>query len=435
MGAPKNQRGSLAAFAASVSFASLIPMGAIALAGCSASDGDVTDSGEPSQAKKRSLVDCRAANLACTCANGAPSTRVCSNGQLGDCDCGPSASTAARCNDLKCDPNETCETCPSDCGACTVCEAAPSCDHAGTPPTTSPEIAKLNVELGALSRSTIRDEWASALGQPSFALRAFVAALAHAPAAGEARMVTHMRELLATQPALFERARGEILALGLEPESFRQAFPARAPSRLLSNASLWGDCAPPQLRVGLTEITVIEEDDDFSNDVVFCAIAADSPGGSELRVTAPTRALDQGESQSFSWQQGSVWGQAGPRETGGALKLSYTCFEDDSDGAGYRQLLAEVAKVAASRNQASGEGSWLDAAGIIGQHLPRLLALSEGQGDVRLFVASQEIEAEDILSLTRGGRWKVHKSGSRALVTSWDWSLSMQAWGCARNGK
>jgi len=59
-------------------------------------------------------------------------------------------------------------------------------------------------------------------------------------------------------------------------------------------------CEPPKLGCASAAVTVHEEDDDVYNDNVYCNIATESPGGSELRITPKTPNLDEGQSHQFS---------------------------------------------------------------------------------------------------------------------------------------
>src|SRR5262249_22819525 len=66
----------------------------------------------------------------CTCAGGAASTQLCVSGNYGACQCG----AASTCGDSVCSGDETCLSCPGDCGPCQACSAAPSCtDALGVP--------------------------------------------------------------------------------------------------------------------------------------------------------------------------------------------------------------------------------------------------------------------------------------------------------------
>lgn len=68
---------------------------------------------------------------------------------------------------------------------------------------------------------------------------------------------------------------------------------------------------------------------------------------------------------------------------------------------------------------------------MIGTYLPKLLSLD---GDDHLFVANQTITAPKLMELAKGTSWTVNKSGSH-LWSDWDWTLTMEAWGCAPDGK
>jgi len=93
---------------------------------------------------------------ACMCANGAGGSQACNAAHAFDpCACGfaSPADAAPACGDSRCDTGETCRTCPSDCGACKKCPAAPSCtDAVGVPSnaTPRPDLFQSYVDAGAL---------------------------------------------------------------------------------------------------------------------------------------------------------------------------------------------------------------------------------------------------------------------------------------------
>ena len=194
-------------------------------------------------------------------------------------------------------------------------------------------------------------------------------------------------------------------------------------------------CEPPKLRLRVGRVTVHEEDDDFANDIVYCNVATESAGGSELRITPKTPNLDEGESHTFSGSEATFWGLEAPRDPGGDLTIRYDCFEEDAPN-GYGQFVQKAVEVL--KQEGGKYVRWKDGYGWIGtavdlvtKYLPAILALDS---DDHLFIAQQTIPRAEQLALTNGATWNVRKKGTH-IGSNWDWSLKIEAWGCVENGK
>jgi hypothetical protein len=203
-------------------------------------------------------------------------------------------------------------------------------------------------------------------------------------------------------------------------------------------------CEPAKLVLRVASVTVTEEDDDFANDIVYCLVSAEGPGGSEGKTLPKTPNLDEGESHAWSSAEGTFWGQkAKPHDPGGDLSVRYDCFEEDKAN-GYAEFLQAVGKLVLDANTDKGyeigddgyvtptEGGWEGAtADLALQYLPQLLALD---GDDHLFTATQVIPRTSQLALAEGATWGVRKKGTH-FWSDWDWTLKVEAWGCADNGR
>lgn len=343
------------------------------------------------------------------------------------------AQTAAapRCGDGTCNPGETCSTCAQDCGACPKCAEAPACDAALAPPVLTPANPQLDVRFEWQAKEHIRERVRALVATGAEEARVLAAALTD-PAPGESSLTTTLRALFAKHDVVKTTVRAQLARAGMfSPDAYRAHFPERKPPvRLASPMNGAIDCGAPKLSIRMTKITVDEEDDDVSNDIVYCSVTADAPKGSELKVTPRTPNLDEGDSHEFSAGEATVWGQQGPREPGGDLVLTYDCYEADTSD-GYTMFLSALAREGVRYGRTVDESGWVsDVSGSVVSLLPLMIALDS---DDHLFEARQVISAADHLKLTNGASWTVRKSGTH-YVSDWDWTVHMQAWGCAANG-
>jgi hypothetical protein len=191
-------------------------------------------------------------------------------------------------------------------------------------------------------------------------------------------------------------------------------------------------CDPTKLRLRLGQITVHEEDDDLANDIVFCQITAESPGGSEARLTPKTPNLDQGASHTFGGTAASFWGQKEPRDAAGDLSIRYDCYEQDDANsyANFAKRLGELLADEAAEQLPDGYGWLSTVADLAARYLPQLLSLDS---DDHLLSASQTLPRSAQLEIAQGATWTVRKKGTH-LWSDWDWSLRVDAWGCVDNG-
>jgi len=347
-----------------------------------------------------------------------------------------STTAADPCGDMMCADDETCESCPADCGECVPCTAAPSCEGALVPPAITTHADGLDdVQMTWVDPDTALARLVQSIDEGEPAMRLVAAALAE-PADDELPVVAAMRDAFAAHPEATLAIRRQLARAGLDDaNTYRAARPE--PRRTASFTSeprvqhggAADPCADPRLRVRVARLDVHEEDDDVLNDEVYCAIASEGDAASELRVTPLTAALDEGDSREYSLAEGVVWGQMDLVAPIGSLSVTYNCIESDTAN-GYSDLLAALAAAAMDQGQMGGENGWIfDTAGVVAAILSGALALD---GDDQLFNASQIIPEDQHLVLTEGAYWVVRRSGTH-LNSDWDWELRMEIWGCHDN--
>lgn len=400
----------------------------------------------------------------CTCGDGSPSRRTCTDGKLSECSC----AGIGVCGDGKCDSNETCSTCTLDC--CGTCTEARACS-ATLPQGVLTAAPKLNVKFDPLLKSDILTRLiaASRANDPGMVLLAKAVA---APSINEPAGVTRFREVLARKPQAFaaiqrQLGRPELLSNQLALRGLRMATaptsslsaqvsqrdlrvapaalqlgaqPVVAPMHTLALEDAGADggdggasqcILPPKLRMRVSRVTVYEEDDDFANDIVYCGIVTESAIGTRLGRTPKTRNLDEGESEDFIGAEGTFWGKTTPEDPGGDMTIRYDCFEEDTPD-GYADFVRTTADVLKENGDAidDGEGYVTTTASVVKDYLPALLALDS---DDHLLTATQVIPRAEQMALTKGATWTIRKKGTHNF-SDWDWALKVDAWGCVDNG-
>jgi hypothetical protein len=349
----------------------------------------------------------------CTCAGSTSGSKTCSSsGKWGSCECKEEAPPAAE---------PPAEVKP-------VCAELRSCDALTSPQTFNPN-KDLSMRLEAKSKPQLLAELRAEVASGSLRARYLAAALAPAQA-GESLDVAVLRDLIANNASIHAAVTRHAATLGFgNVAAYRAQFPV-ATGHVLDTPV---DACSPSLKIRLGKITVTEEDDDVANDEVYCSISATAKDVQELRITPKTRPLDEGESQSFTGDESVVFGQGAARAPGGDITMKYDCFETDS-AAGYAAFIKAAADAAKKYGtkvvSADNAGYVSTGADLVSAFLPQILALDS---DDHLFVASQTIPVAKQMELAKGASWTLRKSGTH-LWSDWDWTLTMEAWGCAANG-
>lgn len=374
---------------------------------------------EPAAASAEVVGACEEdATKECSCKGGGSGTKTCSaSGKWGSCECNAEPAAAA--------PAE------KPAAIAPVCTELKSCETGAAPGAYTPATG-LDVKLEAASKEQLLEELRAEVAVGSTRARYLAAALAPQQAA-EPEAVTVVRGLLEANVALRSTLSRNAAKLGFGAlESYRARFPVPGAMAHVMDGAAPVACVP-SLSIRLAKVTVTEEDDDIANDEVYCSISAQAKDVQELRITPMTRALNQGESQSFSGDETVVWGQGKPREASGDITLKYDCFEKDS-AAGYDAFIkaaADAAKKYGTKVVSSDNAGYVSTgADLVATFLPQILALDS---DDHLFKATQTIPAARQMELAKGATWTVRKSGTH-LLSDWDWTLTMESWGCSPNG-
>ena len=399
---------------------------------------------------------------ACACIGGVEGVQVCRDDGSGfdGCECpedGGDASTTddtggstgepEPCGNGTCDADEDCSSCELDCGVCEPCTGAPSCDGAAVPPPIDTHAEFLDDPMSYMPPPDIVDALRAKVSAGDPAARLVAAALGEAEP-DEPPLVQVLRDAFAAHPEATAAVRRQLAAVGLdEPEAYRAAHPVptvlelqaleRSRPRGVTDLDapidpLAAPCDDPRMRIRVARLDVHEEDDDFANDEVYCAITAEAAEAGEIKVTPITPALDEGDSYTYNLEAGLVWGQLDLAAPKGNLLLSYNCIESDTAN-GYTDLLAAIADGAnaAGGIDIPGVDGWVfPAVGVVTDLLAGALTLD---GDDLLFNGTQVVPETEMLNLTHGAWWSVRRSGTN-LNSDWDWELRMEIWGCHDNG-
>ncbi|MBK6519898.1 MAG: hypothetical protein IPM79_34085 [Polyangiaceae bacterium] len=383
--------------------------------------------------------------ISCACPGGADGIQSC-NGRgdgYGACNCGGDFGGGGAgeggsdpCGDGTCtEGEENCHTCENDCGFCEPCTLAPSCDNAQIPPGTLMHVPTLDNVMMPMTKEQILARLEKRIEQGGPGVRLVAAALA-GERAGELPAVSAIRRSFAHHPELATRVRGALTRARVERLDLSQPIdlanlgggPITTHGGEFPGGTV--ECGAPLLRVRVSTVTVHEEDDDFANDIVYCALSSEAATASEIRVTPQTPNLDEGDSFTYAIEAGVFWGQAEPETPGGNLLLTYDCFETDSSD-GYQSLIEGIGNLAEEVGGVAGSYGWIF--GIIGAVAPVLSDALALDGDDHLFNAQQTIDLGIQLDMTNGRFWNVRRDGTH-LNSDWDWELRVEAWGCAEYG-
>jgi hypothetical protein len=382
----------------------------------------------------------------CACPGGSQSVQSCADdgASFGPCDCrdngsgggatGAGGGAGDGCGDGTCAADEDCHTCDADCGTCAPCTLAPSCDNAQIPPASLAYVPALDNVMRPMSKAEILARLESRIAAGGPGVRLLRSALA-APRAGDSELTKAVRKTLSLQPALRARVSSALGKAGIErlgtiEHVDQHDFEGEITAKGGEFPGGTMECGSPLLRIRAAKVTVHEEDDDFANDIVYCALSSEAATASEIRVTPKTPNLDQGDSFTYPIEAGVFWGQVQPETPGGNLLLTYDCFESDSS-TGYQQLIDGIGNAADQIGGVAGDYGWIfTVVGAVAPVVSDALALD---GDDHLFNAQQTIGLDAQLDLTNGRYWSVRRSGTH-VNSDWDWELRIEAWGCAQYG-
>lgn len=341
--------------------------------------------------------------------------------------------TGAICGDGVCEAWEGCSDCSADCGECAMCEHAPACEGNLQPPTITEEMTGLTTQMSPLTK----DELLRRVSARIEAADAGVRLLAHSlapPVPTEPVQVTLVRARLAEHPELEIRIRSALGRAGLRSvQQYRDLHPLVPHGEALTQPTRPAAvCDNPRLRIRVASITVNEDYDDVTDDVVYCIITTEAETASELHLVPPTIELDEGDTHHYSPTAGIIWGadnQLAP--PGGNMHITYDCFESD-EADGFKQLLKAAAEMVGGVGGVPIPGleGWTVPGDVVASLLMSLIALDT---DDYLLNAQQIIDEELLLELTQGRYWNLRRADS-GTFWAWDWTLRLEAWGCTDDG-
>jgi hypothetical protein len=290
----------------------------------------------------------------------------------------PGASDASAeagvCGDNVCQEDETCITCPNDCGQCPACAGAPSCSNGLALPS-QPESLSFTDLSAPISQSDAGTPDTSDCDDAQLRLRISTIDVGH------------------------------------------QGKEVWLPTGTLSG--------PPQ-----SYYCIVQASDGA---VVASSADAGSNGTVEVAITKPTALISDFGSADFAPSDSIFWGQAGPRLTQTNLSVTYSCFQQAQPGSNSWSTVLSAAAQAAGGLANAGPYGWAFGVGSVAlQTVAAAIAAAQQQGDWHMFDVTQTIDQSWLLDLTNGRTWSFTESGGNAAF-QYPWSLTVhvESWGCA----
>lgn len=283
----------------------------------------------------------------------------------------------AVCGDGVCAEDESCLDCPTDCGQCPACNAAPSCSKGVALPSqpTTLSFGELSWPLG------VADAGVPDGGFP-------------VPAnCGGAQL----------------RLRISRLEVG------HQAKEIWLPTGTLSG--------PPQTYYCLVQ----------ASDGTVVTADGGTSGTVEVALTKATASIPDFGGADFGPSDSIFWGQAGPRLTQNNLTVTYSCFQQKDAGSSSWSAVLMAAGAAAGSLAGAGPYGWAFGLGDVAlQTAAAAIAAAQQQGDWHMFDVTQTIDSSWLLELTNGHLWSFTQSGGDS-AGHYPWSLTLyvESWGCA----
>lgn len=365
-------------------------------------------------------------------------TESSSSGGSSDTDTNPTdgneaGESGAICGDGICDVWEGCADCPGDCGACAMCDQAPSCAGNLQPPTITEEMPELMSEMTLLTTNDLLSRVAAQIAAGDAGVRLLAHALAPRRS-GEPERISRLRAALTERPELTTRIRRALTRAGMvSVEQYRDRHPLLVgPPTLAQPTRPTAVCDDPRLRIRVASITVNEDYDDVTDDIVYCVITTAAETAAELHLIPPTNELDEGDTHHYSPMAGIIWGADNKlAPPGGNMHITYDCFESDQSD-GFNQLVKTAAELVGNVDgiPIPGLEGWVVPGDVLSSLLMSLLALDT---DDYLLNAQQVIDKTLLLELTQGRYWNLRRADS-GTFWAWDWTLRLEAWGCTDDG-
>jgi hypothetical protein len=183
------------------------------------------------------------------------------------------------------------------------------------------------------------------------------------------------------------------------------------------------DCKAPQLRLRVASVQVTK-----GGGQIYCIVNADDGTKSEVAITTKTKDLGDGDSNFFDPGVGTFWGQKQRQTSTNTLTITYDCWKVGSDA--WANVLMAMSNAAMQAGGIAGPYGWAFGAGAVAASAAAAAAAA-ASGDDHRFNVQQTIDRSQLLDLTNGRTWDVRQSGGCGLFCSWDWTITVESWGCA----
>lgn len=282
------------------------------------------------------------------------------------------------CGNFTCEMDETCETCPTDCGQCPACNAAPSCSVGVALPS----------QPGTLSFAELSAPVAGAMtGVPDGGFPPSVDC-------GGAQLRMRISRI----------------------EVDHQGKQVWLPTGTLDGSPQTYYCL-----VQASEGAVVSSPDAGDNGTI------------EVALTKPTASIPDHGGVDFGPADSIFWGQAGPRLTQNNLTITYSCFQQaDPGGNSWAAVLAAAGMAAGSVAGAGPYGWAFGVADVALQTAAAAIAASQQQGDWHMFDVTHTIDKSWLIPLTNGYVWSFKQGGGeQAFQYPWGMTVYVESWGCA----
>lgn len=282
------------------------------------------------------------------------------------------------CGNFTCESDETCVTCPTDCGQCPACNAAPSCSD--------------GLALPSQPKTLSFDELSAPVAD----------AMTGVPDGGFPEGVN---------------CGGAQLRLRISRiEVDHQGKQVWLPTGTLDGS--------PQSYYCLVQA---------SDGVVVSAPDAGSNGTIEVALTKPTALIPDHGGADFGPADSIFWGQLGPRLTQNNLTITYSCFQQKDASSNSWSAVLTAAGAAAGSLASSGPYGWaFGLADVALQTASAAISAAQQQGDWHMFDVTQTIDKSWLLPLTNGYVWSFERGGGDAAFQyPWGITVYVESWGCA----
>jgi hypothetical protein len=282
------------------------------------------------------------------------------------------------CGNFTCEMDETCVTCPTDCGQCPACNAAPSCSDGLAIPS----------QPGTLTFDELSAPVANATtGVPDGGFPASIGC-------GGAKLRMRISRI----------------------EVDHQGKQVWLPTGTLDGS--------PQTYYCLMQA---------SDGAIVSSPDAGDNGTIEVALTKPTASIPDHGGADFGPADSIFWGQAGPRLTQNNLTITYSCFQQAQAGSNSWSAVLMAAGMAAGSLANAGPYGWaFGIADVALQTAAAAVSAAQQQGDWHMFDVTQTIDKSWLLPLTNGYVWSFKQGGGEAAFQyPWGMTVYVESWGCA----